>query len=164
MFPLHLFILLSRKGTHTQQLHPTVTWLMELLRLCTQCSSAAKTVNFPLVAGARPAEFVHSSCTHRMPTIAQTSAIVTLLMKHHTRNRKLRLRVVVLASDRPPMATWQPGVWSVASCALRSQFRDADQVEGRAAEHEQPIHLRQPAQFHLLQGADLLQPAERFLH
>ena len=39
----------------------------------------------------------------------------------------------------------QPRVRASASRALRPQFRDTDQVEGRAAEHEQPIHLRQPA-------------------
>jgi hypothetical protein len=55
-------------------------------------------------------------------------------------------------------------VESVASCALRPQFRDTDQVEGRAAEHEQPIYLRKPTQFYLLQRADLLQPSEPFLY
>jgi hypothetical protein len=63
----------------------------------------------------------------------------------HSMKRTLRLSFVVLTSDRPPTTTWQPRIWSVASRALRPQFRDADQVEGRAAEHEQPVHLRQSA-------------------
>jgi hypothetical protein len=83
----------------------------------------------------------------------------------HSKKRTLRQSFVVGASDLPPMPAWQPKVGSVASSrVLRSQFRDPDQVEGRAAEHEQPIHLRQSAQFHLLQGPDLFQPSERLLH
>jgi hypothetical protein len=40
---------------------------------------------------------------------------------------------------------WQPRVGSAVSRALRPQFRDTDQVERRAAEHEQPVHLPQSA-------------------
>src|ERR1035438_4775140 len=58
----------------------------------------------------------------------------------------------------------QPRVGTAASRALRSQFRNPDQVEDRAAEHEQPIYLRQPAEFHLLQRPNLLQPSERLFH
>ena len=60
--------------------------------------------------------------------------------------------------------TWQLMLGPAVSRALRPQFRDTDQVKSRAAEHEQPVHLRQSAQFHLFQGTNLLQPSERFLH
>ena len=64
----------------------------------------------------------------------------------HSMNRTLRLSFCCLSFrlllDCWP---WQPRVGSVSSRALRPQFRDTDQVEGRAAEHEQPIHLRQSA-------------------
>ncbi len=55
----------------------------------------------------------------------------------HSKKRTLRQSFVVGASDLPPMPAWQPKVWSVASSrALRSQFRDPDQVEGRAADNQ----------------------------
>jgi hypothetical protein len=62
-------------------------------------------------------------------------------------NRTLSRSVVVCgfrSATHGDMNEW-PRVESVASCALRPQFRDTDQVKGRAAEHEQPIHLRQSA-------------------
>jgi hypothetical protein len=42
------------------------------------------------------------------------------------------------------MSCWQRKVGSVASSrAPRPQFRNTDQVEGRATEHPQPVYLRQ---------------------
>ena len=61
-------------------------------------------------------------------------------------NRTVRLSFVTGASDLLAMTTEQK-FGSMASCAPRPQFRDTNQVEGRATEHEQPIHLRQTAQF-----------------
>ena len=47
----------------------------------------------------------------------------------------------------------------MASCALRPQFRDTNQVESRATEHEQPRHLRQTAAVSpSIKGPDLLPP------
>ena len=64
----------------------------------------------------------------------------------HSKKRTLRLSFVVWASDLPPMSPGNRRLGPLlASRALRPQFRDTDQVEGRAAEHEQPIHLRQSA-------------------
>jgi hypothetical protein len=62
----------------------------------------------------------------------------------HSKKRTLRLRFLWRFRSAP--MSGQPKVGSVASSrALRPQFRDTDQVEGRAAEHEQPVHLRQSA-------------------
>ena len=46
---------------------------------------------------------------------------------------------------------------------LGKQLRQPHEIERRARKHEQPIDLRQPAQLHLPDPGDRLQPAERWL-
>ena len=53
--------------------------------------------------------------------------------------------IVVCSAAARLLVPWQPRVGPRVSRGLRQQFRDADQVEGSTAEHEQPIHLRQSA-------------------
>jgi hypothetical protein len=91
--------------------------------------------------------------------------IPVMQLGDHVMSRTLALSVVVLAPARLLQADLKSGrrEW-VGSRALRPQFRNSDQVEGGTTEHEQPVHLGQSAQFHLLQGPDLLEPSERLLH
>jgi len=52
----------------------------------------------------------------------------------------------VLASARPPSAVTETGSFA-SSCVLSSQFWNTDQVEGRAAEHEQAVTFASPRSF-----------------
>ena len=81
-------------------------------------------------------------------------ATVLILTPMKTAGRHLAgyfagLEALTYPSDLLSLAGEQ-WVGSVVSCSLRPQFRDTDQVEGRATEDEQPVHLRQATQFHLL--------------
>ena len=53
------------------------------------------------------------------------------------------------------------GDTSPASRRSRQQFRQPNQIERRTREYEQPVHLREAAQFHLAHPRDRFQRAER---